>query len=319
MIEAAKREGQATSPGGTIVEPTSGNTGVGLAIAAADQGLPLHLRDPDKMSREKISLLRAYGAEVVICPTAVDPSRRRSYYSVSDPARERRSPAASSPTSTPTWRTPQAHYRDRPGPRSGSRPAGELDALVIAPQAQGGTVVGYLALHQGAGTPTCRWSAPIRRARSTRQPRETSIRTWSRGSARTSFPTTSISSLIDQLRDGIRPRLLPDGAADGARGGATRGRLRAAPRCTRRWRRRVRLGPDATVVTLIPDSGPLEYLEQVLRRQLACWSTASWSAEQRRRRRSARCYASPTPNANDGLPELVVIEDPPATSARRSN
>src|SRR5438477_6173379 len=72
MIEAAEREGL-LRPGGTIVEPTSGNTGVGLAIAAAIKGYRCIFTMPDKMSREKISLLRAYGAEVVVCPTAVPP------------------------------------------------------------------------------------------------------------------------------------------------------------------------------------------------------------------------------------------------------
>src|SRR5919201_5450829 len=72
MIEAAEREGM-LQPGGTIVEPTSGNTGTGLAIAAALKGYRCIFVMPDKMSREKIALLRAYGAEVVVCPYAVEP------------------------------------------------------------------------------------------------------------------------------------------------------------------------------------------------------------------------------------------------------
>src|SRR5438874_11225800 len=83
MIEQAEREGK-LRPGGTIVEPTSGNTGVGLAIAAAQKGYRCIFVMPDKMSQEKISMLRAYGAEVVICPTAVEPVSPESYYSVSD-------------------------------------------------------------------------------------------------------------------------------------------------------------------------------------------------------------------------------------------
>ena len=82
MIEAAEREGK-LRPGGTIVEPTSGNTGVGLAIAAALKGYRCIFVMPDKMSQEKISMLRAYGAEVVITPTAVEPDSPESYYSVS--------------------------------------------------------------------------------------------------------------------------------------------------------------------------------------------------------------------------------------------
>jgi len=83
LIEAAERDGK-LRPGGTIVEPTSGNTGVGLAIAAALKGYRCIFVMPDKMSQEKISMLRAYGAEVVICPTAVPPDSPESYYSVSD-------------------------------------------------------------------------------------------------------------------------------------------------------------------------------------------------------------------------------------------
>src|SRR5437667_1359602 len=71
MLEAAEREGK-LRPGGTIVEPTSGNTGVGLAIAAAVKGYRMVFVVPDKVAPEKIALLRAFGAEVVICPTAVD-------------------------------------------------------------------------------------------------------------------------------------------------------------------------------------------------------------------------------------------------------
>ena len=74
MIEKAEREGK-LKPGGTIVEPTSGNTGHGLAIAAAIKGYKCIFVMPDKMSQEKVALLRAYGAEVVITPTAVPPAR----------------------------------------------------------------------------------------------------------------------------------------------------------------------------------------------------------------------------------------------------
>jgi len=79
MIEAAERDGR-LRPGGTIVEATSGNTGVGLAMVAAQRGYRCIFVMPDKMSREKIALLRAFGAEVVVCPTEVEPEDPRSYY-----------------------------------------------------------------------------------------------------------------------------------------------------------------------------------------------------------------------------------------------
>ena len=109
MIEAAERDGK-LKPGGTIVEPTSGNTGVGLAIGAALKGYRCIFVMPDKMSQEKISLLRAYGAEVVITPTAVDHDSPECYYSVSRSARggdPRRLQAG--PVLEPEQ--PGAHYR----------------------------------------------------------------------------------------------------------------------------------------------------------------------------------------------------------------
>src|SRR5437867_12299690 len=83
MIEDAERRGL-VRPGGTIVEPTSGNTGVGLAMAAAIKGYRLICTMADKQSQEKRDLLRAYGAEVVVCPSAVPPESPESYYKVAD-------------------------------------------------------------------------------------------------------------------------------------------------------------------------------------------------------------------------------------------
>lgn len=83
MIDAAEAEGL-LQPGGTIVEPTSGNTGVGLALVAQQRGYRCVFVCPDKVSEDKRNVLKAYGAEVVVCPTAVDPEDPRSYYSVSD-------------------------------------------------------------------------------------------------------------------------------------------------------------------------------------------------------------------------------------------
>ena len=83
MIEAAEASGE-LKPGGTIVEPTSGNTGVGLAIVAQQKGYRCVFTCPDKVSHDKVSVLRAYGAEVVVCPTAVAPEHPDSYYNVSN-------------------------------------------------------------------------------------------------------------------------------------------------------------------------------------------------------------------------------------------
>jgi cystathionine beta-synthase len=138
MIEAAEREGK-LKPGGTIVEPTSGNTGTGLAIAAALKGYRCIFVMPDKMSQEKISLLRAYGAEVVICPYAVEPDSPESYYSVSDRLAEE-IPGAYKPDQYTNRGNPDAHY-ETTGPEIWRQTDGELDALVIA-VGTGGTISG---------------------------------------------------------------------------------------------------------------------------------------------------------------------------------
>ncbi|HXD70774.1 MAG TPA: pyridoxal-phosphate dependent enzyme, partial [Gaiellales bacterium] len=136
MIEAAEREGL-LKPGGTIVEPTSGNTGVGLAMVAALRGYRMIFVMPDKMSQEKISLLRAFGAEVIVCPTAVDADSPESYYSVSDRLAEE-IPGAFKPNQYANAANPRAHY-DTTGPEIWEQTGGQLDALVIS-VGTGGTI-----------------------------------------------------------------------------------------------------------------------------------------------------------------------------------
>jgi cystathionine beta-synthase len=138
MIEAAERQGK-LKPGGTIVEPTSGNTGVGLAIAAARKGYRCIFVMPDKMSQEKISMLRAYGAEVVITPTAVDHDSPESYYSVSSRLAEE-IPGGFKPDQYSNMANPQAHY-DVTAPEIWEQTGGELDAIVIS-VGTGGTISG---------------------------------------------------------------------------------------------------------------------------------------------------------------------------------
>jgi len=138
MIEAAERDGH-LKPGGTIVEPTSGNTGHGLAIAAAIRGYRCIFVMPDKMSQEKISLLRAYGAEVVICPTAVPPESPESYYRVADRLAEE-IPGAFQPNQYFNPENPAAHY-DTTGPEIWRQTDGTIDVLV-AGVGTGGTITG---------------------------------------------------------------------------------------------------------------------------------------------------------------------------------
>ncbi|HEY2373409.1 MAG TPA: cystathionine beta-synthase [Gaiellaceae bacterium] len=138
MIEAAEREGK-LRPGGTIVEPTSGNTGVGLAIGAAIKGYRCIFVMPDKMSQEKIALLRAYGAEVVITPTAVDHDSPESYYSVSDRLAEE-IPGGFKPDQYSNMANPEAHYH-LTGPEIWQQTDGDIDAIVVS-VGTGGTISG---------------------------------------------------------------------------------------------------------------------------------------------------------------------------------
>jgi cystathionine beta-synthase len=138
MIEGAERSGK-LRPGGTIVEPTSGNTGVGLALAAAIKGYKLIFVVPDKVAPEKIALLRAFGAEVVICPTAVDPDSPESYYLVSDRLAEE-IPGAYKPDQYSNPANADAHYQTT-GPEIWEQTGGELDAVVIT-VGTGGSITG---------------------------------------------------------------------------------------------------------------------------------------------------------------------------------
>ncbi len=138
MIEAGERDGL-LKPGGTIVEPTSGNTGHGLAIAAAIRGYRCIFVMPDKMSQEKVALLRAYGAEVVITPTAVAPESPESYYRVADRLTEE-IPGAFQPNQYFNQENPAAHY-ETTGPEIWEQTEGKIDVLV-AGIGTGGTITG---------------------------------------------------------------------------------------------------------------------------------------------------------------------------------
>jgi len=138
IIEDAERQGLVT-PGGTIVEATSGNTGMGLALAAAIKGYKAVFVMPDKMSDEKIRTLEAVGAKVVVCPTAVEPDDPRSYYKVS------RKIADETPNSLYANQyhnqvNPQAHYEST-GPELWEQTGGKIDALVVG-MGTGGTISG---------------------------------------------------------------------------------------------------------------------------------------------------------------------------------
>src|SRR5688500_9721477 len=138
MIEQAEQDGL-LAPGGTIVEPTSGNTGVGLAIAASLKGYRCIFTMPDKMSQEKVALLRAYGAEVVITPAAFAPESPESYYSVADRLTEE-IPGAFQPNQYHNQRNPDSHYATT-GPEIWEQTEGRITHFVVS-VGTGGTVTG---------------------------------------------------------------------------------------------------------------------------------------------------------------------------------
>jgi cystathionine beta-synthase len=138
LIETAEREGR-LKPGGTIIEPTSGNTGTGLAIVALLKGYRVIAVMPDKMSREKIDLLRAYGAEVVVAPTEVPPDSPESYYRVADRLTEE-IPGAFQPNQYFNQANPDAHYHAT-GPEIWRQTAGRITHFVSG-VGTGGTITG---------------------------------------------------------------------------------------------------------------------------------------------------------------------------------
>ena len=138
MIEDAEASG-ALQPGGTIVEPTSGNTGVGLAIVAQTRGYSCVFVCPDKVAKDKIDVLRAYGARVEVCPTAVDPDDPRSYYSVSDRL-AKELPGAWKPDQYSNPANPRSHY-ETTGPELWAQTDGRITHFV-AGMGTGGTIGG---------------------------------------------------------------------------------------------------------------------------------------------------------------------------------
>lgn len=138
MIEDAEKDGR-LKPGYTIIEGTSGNTGMGLAIAAVIKGYRCIFTTTDKQSREKVDALKAFGAEVIVCPTDVDPEDARSYYSVSSRL-EKEIPNSWKPNQYDNLSNSQAHYEST-GPEIWEQTEGKITHLVVG-VGTGGTICG---------------------------------------------------------------------------------------------------------------------------------------------------------------------------------
>src|SRR4051794_16310616 len=247
MVEAAEASGE-LRPGGTIVEPTSGNTGVGLAIVAAQKGYRCVFVMPDKMSAEKIAVLRAYGAEVVVCPTAVAPDSPDSYYTVSTRLAAE-IPGAWKPNQYANQNNPRSHYLTT-GPEIWRQTEGKVTHFV-AGIGTGGTIGGtgrYLK-EQNAGVVIV-GADPEGSVYSGGSGRPYLVE----GVGEDFWPETYDKSVVDRIeaisdRDSFlmtRRLAREEGLLVGGSSGlAVAGALRVA----------AELSADALVVVLVPDSG----------------------------------------------------------------
>jgi cystathionine beta-synthase len=291
MIEDAVRQGF-LAPGGTIVEPTSGNTGHGLAMAAALRGYKMVFVMPDKMSLEKISLLRAYGAEVVVCPTNVERESPQSYYSVADRL-TREIPGAFQPNQYFNPRNPEAHYRTT-GPEIWRQTDGRVTVFVTG-VGTGGTIsgVGRFLKEQnaavrivGADPEGSIYSGPI-------APYKVE------GVGEDFWPGTFDRDLVDEIiqvsdRDAFvtaRRLAREEGILVGGSSGlALHAAIQAAVRC----------GPDDVVVVLLADTG---------RNYLSKFFSDEWMRQNGYLQRlvPARVREVVTSARSDGVPTLVSV------------
>src|SRR5438128_5193719 len=250
MIEAAERDGKLKS-GGTIVEPTSGNTGVGLAIAAASRGYRCIFVMPDKMSQEKISMLRAYGAEVVITPTAVEHDSPESYYSVSSRLAEE-IPGGFKPDQYSNMANPEAHYK-LTAPEIWEQTGGEVDAIVIS-VGTGGTISGVGKYFKERKPEVLIVGADPEGSVYTARSDDDVHPYLVEGIGKDTWPKTMDPSVVDEwVRVSDRDSFLvarrlarEEGLLVGGSGGTT---VWAALEIAKRF------GPEATILTMIPDSG----------------------------------------------------------------
>jgi cystathionine beta-synthase len=261
MIDDAEKKGL-LKPGGTIIEGTSGNTGMGLALVAAVRGYKCVFTTTDKQSKEKVDLLKALGAEVIVCPTAVEPEDPRSYYSVAKKL-AREIPNSFYPNQYDNATNPEAHYKTT-GPEIWEDSEGKLTHFVCG-MGTGGTI-------SGAGKYLKEKNPKVQIIGVDpegslyydfhKTGKVTKARTYVvEGIGEDFFPTTMHMNILDdviQVNDeecfvAARRLVKLDGIFTGGSGG---GCLSATLRLAQT------LGPDAFIVALMPDTG-MRYLSKV--------------------------------------------------------
>ncbi len=298
MVEAAEKAGQ-LKPGGTIVECTSGNTGVGLALAACVRGYRCVFVMPDKVSQEKRVLLRAYGAEVVICPTSVAPDSPESYYEVAKRI-TRETPGAFHMNQYHNMANPEAHYRTT-GPELWNQTGGQITHFVTG-MGTGGTLTGtarYLKEMNpkvqvvGAdplGSILCEFF--YKHTMGEARPYKVE------GIGEDFIPTATDFSLVDEVitvndRESLnlaRRISREEGILVGGSGGtAAHAALKVAKRC----------GPEALVVVILPDTGE-RYLSKV--------HSDDWMRENRMLDADMVRVDEVVRGKSRGMPPLISIE-----------
>ncbi|MFF5025918.1 cystathionine beta-synthase [Streptomyces collinus] len=294
MIEAAEQSGE-LKPGGTIVEPTSGNTGVGLAIVAQQKGYKCIFVCPDKVSTDKINVLRAYGAEVVVCPTAVAPEHPDSYYNVSDRL-VRETPGAWKPDQYSNPNNPLSHYHST-GPELWEQTEGKITHFV-AGVGTGGTISG-----------TGRYLKDVSDGKVKVIGADPEGSVYSGGSGRPYlvegvgedfWPSAYDRTVADEIvpvsdKDSFQMtrRLAKEEGllVGGSCGMAVVGALRVAER----------LGPDDVVVVLLPDSGR-GYLSKIFNDE---WIGQHGFSEETSTGQTAGAVLAQKADAEEGIPNFV--------------
>ena len=265
MIEEAERSGR-LRPGGTIVESTSGNTGAGLAIVAAIKGYKCIFVMPDKMSQEKIELLRAYGAEVVVTPTAVEPSDPRSYYQVAERL-VRETPNSILANQYHNPENPRAHYLTT-GPEMW-RQIGDRMTHYVVGMGTGGTISGagrYLkeknpAIQVVGVDPIGSILYDLHRGIPIEQTKAEGYKV--EGIGEDFLPSATDLSVVDaivQVND--RESLLMTRRLVREEGLFVGGSCGAAVAGAIKYARQHQLGADSTLVVILPDSGS-RYLSKI--------------------------------------------------------